>query len=205
MLSLGDHVNFTAFLPFTDGETENTVSPPRLHLGAPVRCYVNEEIPAGKRRRSVKVRADPVKVASVVTDIYDGMGLSNLRVGALVNTVVTKATENLGAIVTFMSLFTGRVDSVHFPIDKHVMAIGAKHRARVIYIDVSSKTVYLSMKGKLTKRFKAPVISGEYVVGATFEDAVVKQVIPNHGVVLKVFLRSYLTRDLALLPLPTFL
>mmetsp|Transcript_5676 Transcript_5676/g.16874 ORF Transcript_5676/g.16874 Transcript_5676/m.16874 type:complete len:1804 (+) Transcript_5676:72-5483(+) len=180
ILTLGDHVDFSAFLPFDKCDQAD-----ELHVGYPVRCTVDETVPAGRKKRSVRVCSQSSTVNTAVTDIYDGMTLSNLRVGALVSASVTKVLST-GASVNFMSVFNALVDAVHFPrsVQDPATLTKKKHQARITYLDVGTKRIYLSMREEICQEFSPPRVSAEYTVGAMLEDAVVTRLQQDHGIFL---------------------
>uniref|UniRef100_A0A7S3EKQ8 Small ribosomal subunit protein bS1c n=1 Tax=Rhodosorus marinus TaxID=101924 RepID=A0A7S3EKQ8_9RHOD len=182
VISLGGHVPFAAFLPFEKCENGG-----KLHVGAPLWCIVDESIPSGKRKRSVRVSALKEEVVSALTDVHEGMALSNIRAGALVKGSITKYKSD-GLAMSFMSIFNGSVDGVHFSPsnDKNELTVGKKVQARVIYVDVSLKRVALSLNEKLVSSLSPPFIDESFAVGSIFEDAIVQRVVPDHGLYLAI-------------------
>ncbi|XP_062865750.1 protein RRP5 homolog [Trichomycterus rosablanca] len=135
-----------AFLP--KEKTKNEAKSPKIDLK--VGQYVTAVLEEVKNEgRVVRLSVDPAAVNQAYADTQHGWTLGNLTPGLLVKTTVQKVTPH-GLIVTFLSSFTGVVDFMHIDPDKAVAYnIGDEVKARILYVDSSSRLVGLSVRSHL--------------------------------------------------------
>ncbi|XP_076839425.1 protein RRP5 homolog [Brachyhypopomus gauderio] len=99
--------------------------------------------------RVVRLSLDPMAVAEAIAEIQHGWTLGSLVPGLLVQAHVKKVTAH-GLVVTFLASYTGTVDFMHIdPGKASTYAIGDKVKARVLYVEPSSRLVGLSLRSHL--------------------------------------------------------
>lgn len=159
-----------------------------LAPGQLIDCVVTKPAPAGAAGgvTQVTVSHDSVAAASV-KDAAGAMTLAGLLPGMLV-TAKVRAVLADGLLVTFLTFFNGTIDQFHLaePIPsadwRSRYAEGQKLRARVIYVDPSTKRAGLSLLPHLLNvRMPAAVP----MLGEVFDAAVVRRVEPALGLFLE--------------------
>ncbi|XP_072513962.1 protein RRP5 homolog [Salminus brasiliensis] len=134
-----------AFLP-KDKAEEAKSSKQELMVGQYVTVLVTEVKNEG---RVVRVSVDPTAVSQACAGTQQGWMLSNLVPGLLVQARVKKVTLH-GLIVTFFSAYNGTVDFMHIDPDKaSKYSEGDEVKARIIYVEPSTRQVGLSLRSHL--------------------------------------------------------
>uniref|UniRef100_A0A3Q2R2T8 Protein RRP5 homolog n=1 Tax=Fundulus heteroclitus TaxID=8078 RepID=A0A3Q2R2T8_FUNHE len=118
----------------------------KLKVGQYVTCRV-EEVKIGGR--VVWLSSDPADVAQASANAKQGWNLSNLVPGLAVKATVKKVTKH-GLLLDFLSSFSGQVDFLHMePGQESSYTEGLQVRARVLYVEPSSRLIGLSLRGHL--------------------------------------------------------
>ncbi|XP_060716290.1 protein RRP5 homolog [Tachysurus vachellii] len=131
-----------AFLP----KDETVTAKKDLKVGQYVTAKLEEVKNEG---RVVRLSVNPTVVNQTCAETNHGWTLSNLLPGLLVQVCIRKVTTH-GLIVTFLSNYTGLVDFMHVDPDKlATYKVGDEVKARVLYVDPSSRLVGLSLRSYL--------------------------------------------------------
>nr|XP_020498454.1 LOW QUALITY PROTEIN: protein RRP5 homolog [Labrus bergylta] len=119
-----------------------------LRVGQYVTCQVEEVKNDG---RVVRLSVSPPTVAQAWAESAQGWNLTNLLPGLLVKATIKKVTTH-GLLLDFLSSFCGQVDFLHMePDQKSVYTKGSEVRARVLYVESSTRLVGLSLRGYLVQ------------------------------------------------------
>ncbi|KAL7845723.1 hypothetical protein AOLI_G00239150 [Acnodon oligacanthus] len=134
-----------AFLP--KDKTDETKSPKQdLKVGQYVTCLVTEVKNEG---RVARLSTNHTAVSQACAETQHGWTLGNLVPGLLVKGCIKKVTLH-GLIVTFLSSYTGVVDFMHIDPDKaSTYSVGDEVKARVLYVEPSTRLVGLSLRSHL--------------------------------------------------------
>ena len=130
----------------------------RLQVGQVVLCTV---LP-GAQARAGPVSINPTTVFKSLFSSDSLFQLSSLLPGMLVNAVVKQVTPPRGLLLGFLDGFQASVSWRHLASKEHTVGqykVGKKLKARVLWVDIASKTVGLTLQEE--------IISG---VGFTFEE-----------------------------------
>uniref|UniRef100_A0A7S0UUT8 S1 motif domain-containing protein n=1 Tax=Polytomella parva TaxID=51329 RepID=A0A7S0UUT8_9CHLO len=104
------------------------------------------------KKRIVYVSSDPNTVAAAATPDTDVMAMDQIAPGALVSTRVTKVLSS-GIAVSFMRIFNGHIPLIHTGLTgalatssglKRRFQEGQRHKARVLFVNPSTKQITLS-------------------------------------------------------------
>ncbi|KAM9455011.1 protein RRP5 homolog [Clarias gariepinus] len=135
-----------AFLPKEKTKDEAETSKRDLKVGQYVTAMLEEVKNEG---RVARLSVNPTAVNQTCAETHHGWTLSNLLPGLLVQACVKKVTAH-GLMVSFLSSFTGLVDFMHVDPDKlSTYSVGDEVRARILYVDPSSRLVGLSLRSHL--------------------------------------------------------
>ena len=189
--------NVSGFVPFSSagGSSDS----PALLPGRPVRAVVEPRAKGGAKSaaaasgRATRLLVDPslVHAATVSSKSHT---LSSLLPGMLVSARVKEvyaAGSRAGVKVGFLDFFTGSVDALHLP--EAALQVGDEELARIIYVDQTKRLTLLSMAPHI---LSPPSPSDGLLnhlntfAGAVVESALVKDVDPNHGLVLDLAARG---------------
>uniref|UniRef100_A0AAR2JGU7 Protein RRP5 homolog n=1 Tax=Pygocentrus nattereri TaxID=42514 RepID=A0AAR2JGU7_PYGNA len=134
-----------AFLP--KDKTNETKSPKQdLKVGQYVTSLVTEVKNEG---RVARLSRNHAAVSQACAETEHGWTLGNLAPGLLVKACIKKVTLH-GLIVTFLSSYTGVVDFMHIDPDKaSTYRIGDEVKARILYVEPSTRLVGLSLRSHL--------------------------------------------------------
>ncbi|KAL0048743.1 hypothetical protein WJX82_009925 [Trebouxia sp. C0006] len=141
----------------------------------------------GKPDRAIKVSAAPNVIAEAVTVDYEGLSIGALMPGALVEAHIQHVVSD-GLVLSFLTFFTGTVDQFHLAQVcpggdwKKQYSKDEKVRARIVYVDPTSKQIKLSLQPELVDLTVRKLPS----VGQVFEDLVVKRIDEGLGLILEV-------------------
>ncbi|XP_034155929.2 protein RRP5 homolog [Pangasianodon hypophthalmus] len=135
-----------AFLPKEKAKDEAETPKRDLKVGQYVTALLEEVKNEG---RVVRLSVNPTAVNQACAETHHGWTLSNLSPGLMVQTCIKKVTAH-GLIVTFLSSYTGLVDFMHIDPDKlSTYNVGDEVKARILYVDSSSRLVGLSLRSHL--------------------------------------------------------
>ncbi|XP_030636412.1 protein RRP5 homolog [Chanos chanos] len=135
-----------AFLPKQTAKDETKTSKRDLKVGQYVTTLLEEVKNNG---RVVRLSVNPTAVNQACAETQHGWTLSNLIPGLLVKAHIKKVTPH-GLIVEFLSSFSGVVDFLHINANEaSSYNPGDVVKARVIYIDPTSRQVGLSLRRHL--------------------------------------------------------
>ncbi|KAL7852604.1 hypothetical protein SRHO_G00183890 [Serrasalmus rhombeus] len=134
-----------AFLP--KDKTNETKSPKQdLKVGQYVTSLVTEVKNEG---RVARLSRNHAAVSQACAETQHGWTLGNLAPGLLVKACIKKVTLH-GLIVTFLSSYNGVVDFMHIDPDKaSTYSIGDEVKARILYVEPSTRLVGLSLRSHL--------------------------------------------------------
>ncbi|KAL6481580.1 hypothetical protein MHYP_G00096600 [Metynnis hypsauchen] len=134
-----------AFLP-KDKTNETKSSKQDLKVGQYVTSLVTEVKNEG---RVARLSRNHAAVSQACAETKQGWTLFNLAPGLLVKACIQKVTCH-GLIVTFLSSYTGMVDFMHIDPDKaSTYSVGDEVKARVLYVEPSTRLVGLSLRSHL--------------------------------------------------------
>jgi len=108
---------------------------------------------------------------------WEGVNINSLVPGSLVSAKVRNVLSD-GILVSFLTFFVGTVDPFHLGKDAKSFTDGQKIKARILYIEPTTKRIGLSMLPHLLD-MALPKLPAK---GTIFEGAVVKRVDPGLGV-----------------------
>lgn len=135
-----------AFLPNEKAKDELETSKRELKVGQYMTVMLEEIKNEGQ---VVRLSANPTAVNQACAEKHHGWTLCNLLPGLLVKAYIKKVTSH-GLIVTFLSSYTGQVDFMHVNPDKLVTcSVGEEVKARILYMEPSSRLVGLSLRSHL--------------------------------------------------------
>ncbi|GBG61584.1 hypothetical protein CBR_g22381 [Chara braunii] len=184
LLTFGEGAKLSGFLLRKDHTKEDGSPGAELRRGQFIQCVV---LSVDKQRRSVLVKSDPAVVLSALVREQDEVTVGSLFPGMLVNAKVTAVLED-GLQVSFLTYFTGTVDRFHLAEElpgtdwAKEYSVNQRVRARILYIDPTSKHIGLS----LNKQLVAGSVPTLHVsVGQVFRKAVVQRVERDVGLLLE--------------------
>ncbi|KAF7689557.1 hypothetical protein HF521_012910 [Silurus meridionalis] len=135
-----------AFLPKEKANDKTEATKRDLIVGQYMMVLLEEVKNEG---RVVRLSINPTAVNQACAETQHGWTLSNLLPGLLVQTCIKKVTAH-GLIVTFLSSYTGLVDFMHIDPEKlSTYSVGDEVKARILYVDPSSRLVGLSLRSHL--------------------------------------------------------
>lgn len=130
---------------------------------------------------AVIVTADPGAVASANSREWEGVNIGSLVPGALVTARVRHVLSD-GLLLSFLTFFTGTVDPFHLgTAAKAAHGEGQRVKARILYVDPTSKRVGLTL---LRHLLDAAPQTDAPPVGTIFETAEVVRVDPGLGLLI---------------------
>uniref|UniRef100_H3C389 Protein RRP5 homolog n=1 Tax=Tetraodon nigroviridis TaxID=99883 RepID=H3C389_TETNG len=101
--------------------------------------------------RVVRLSVSRLNSSQTCAQSSQGWNLTNLLPGLLVNATIKKVTKH-GLILDFLSSFTGQVDFLHMePEQASSYKEGDQVRARVLYVEPSTRLVALSLRSFLVQ------------------------------------------------------
>ena len=184
----------TGFLPKKDLKVNHPLS---LVEGSLVDVGVVAAVGEGGSGH-VLVTAAPSVTATTPTAEWEGLNIGTLLPGALVTAKVRNVLSD-GLLVSFLTFFTGTIDPFHLDDIRRtsaakgkkktnsiqdVYAEGQKLKARILYVDVATKRVGLTLlRSLLDSRFVGGEEQG--AVGTLFPTSIVKRIDPGLGVLLE--------------------
>ena len=193
-VSLGTE-ELSAFLPLSEA-SDTTAFPTGVKVGQLVESVV-KKLQSGKKLAILT--ADQAVLAGSITKELEDSNIDSLQPGMLVNAGVHKVMDS-GLVLRFLSSFIGTVDLSHLPAraalptaegDGSVAAPTAHFRektkvqARILYVDVGSKSVGLSMRQHVVSRAPPPYRTQQLKLGQRFDDAMVVRVDPGVGMMVR--------------------
>uniref|UniRef100_A0A1A7XIX3 Protein RRP5 homolog n=1 Tax=Iconisemion striatum TaxID=60296 RepID=A0A1A7XIX3_9TELE len=136
-----------AFLP-TEAKKPKLNKSEEPKVGQYVTALVEEVKNDG---RVVRLSSDPSVMAQACADTEQDWNLTNLLPGLLVKASIKKVTKH-GLFLSFLSSFTGQVDFLHMESEQvSHYSEGQQTRARVLYMDPSTRLVGLSLRSYLVQ------------------------------------------------------
>eukprot|EP00890_Picochlorum_soloecismus_P005949 jgi/Picsp_1/6355/NSC_03704-R1_protein rrp5 homolog len=117
------------------------------------------------------------EVVSKPISEWEGVNINSLVPGSLVSAKVRNVLSD-GILVSFLTFFVGTIDPFHLGKDAKSFIDGQKIKARIIYIEPTTKRIGLSVLPHLLD-MKLPKLPPK---GTMFEGAIVKRVDPGLGV-----------------------
>jgi len=193
-VSLGTE-ELSAFLPLSEA-SDTTAFPAGVKVGQLVESVI-KKLQSGKKLAILT--ADQAMLAGSITKELEDSNIDSLQPGMLVNAGVHKVMDS-GLVLRFLSSFIGTVDLSHLPAravlptsegDGSVAAPTAHFRektkvqARILYVDVGSKSVGLSMRQHVVSRAPPPYRTQQLQLGQRFDDAMVVRVDPGVGMMVR--------------------
>eukprot|EP01018_Ginkgo_biloba_P021204 Gb_10495 [translate_table: standard] len=175
--------SLSGFLPqgnYKDGSSES-----KLKKGQLVQGLVSS---IDRVRGVILVKSDPTLVANSMIKDHKGLAVDLLVPGTMVNARVQAILQN-GILLSFLTYFTGTVDIFQlqdpFPSSnwQDKFSENARLKARILYVDPTTKAVGLSLNPHLIRN-KAPPLGVK--VGDIFEDSRVVRVDRGSGVFLEI-------------------
>ena len=148
-VSLGTE-ELSAFLPLAD--VSGTIFPSGVKVGQLVECVV-KKLQSGKKLAILT--SDQTMLAGSVTKDLEDLSIDSLQPGMLVNAAVHRVMES-GLVLRFLNSFIGTVDLSHLPSRATLPKADSdgtvpsptsffrektKVQARILYVDVGTKTV----------------------------------------------------------------
>lgn len=114
--------------------------------------YVTPEVEEVKNDgRVARLSVNPATVAQAFAESEQGWNLTNLLPGLLVKATIKKVTKH-GLLLDFLSSFSGQVDFLHMePEQTSSYTEGTEVRARVLYVEPSTRLVGLSLRSHLAQ------------------------------------------------------
>ncbi|KAJ7541483.1 hypothetical protein O6H91_10G061600 [Diphasiastrum complanatum] len=140
-----------------------------------------------KARCRVSLKSNAESLASNVATDHEGLTLGLLLPGTLVNARVRSVLRN-GLLLSFLTYFTGTVDIFHLddPLTgsdwQSKYSENQRLRARILFVDFSSKSIGLTLKSHLINLKIAP---SSVTIGNVFENATVRRVDATLGLLLE--------------------
>ena len=194
-VSLGTE-ELAAFLPLKDVSEDTNAFPSGVRVGQLVECVV-KKIQSGKKLAILT--SDQDLLTGSITKELEESTIDSLQPGMLVNAAVQRVMES-GLVLRFLSSFIGTVDLAHLPTraalpkaegDGSVPAPTSffrektKVQARILFVDIGSKTVGLSMRQHVVSR-SAPAYRIQQVkISQRFDEALVVRVDPGVGMLIR--------------------
>lgn len=167
------------FLPKSSAEKD-------LKTGSIVDVVIQSEGPSGKKKTYI-VSAHRDVVANAAAGEWDGLTIGSLLPGSLVAARVRSVLSD-GLLVSFLTFFSGTIDPFHISTApgkdwQHAFSDNQRVKARLLYIDPISKKVGLTLLKPLIN-WSLPRQSFPDL-GRIFENAVVKRIDPNVGLLVE--------------------
>ena len=194
-VSLGTE-ELSAFLPLSDVSGDATAFPSGVRVGQLVECVV-KKLQSGKKLAILT--SDQTMLTGSVTKELEDSTIDGLQPGMLVNAAVQKVMES-GLVLRFLTSFVGTVDLSHLPSravlpkpdsDGTVASPTAcfrektKVQARILYVDIGTKTVGLSMRQHVVSRAPPTYHTQQVKMGQRFDDVFIVRVDPGVGMMVR--------------------
>ncbi|XP_030288280.1 protein RRP5 homolog isoform X1 [Sparus aurata] len=136
-----------AFLPKTAAKDKQN-DQDELKVGQYVTAQVEEVKNDG---RVARLSVSSSTLAQAFAESEQGWNLTNLLPGLLVKATIKKVTKH-GLILSFLTSFSGHVDFLHMePEQTSSYTEGAEVQARVLYVELSTRLVALSLRSYLVQ------------------------------------------------------
>lgn len=174
--------SFSGFLPHRDNKAGSTGS--KLKKGQLVQGVVSG---IDRVTRVISMKIDPTLVNNNMIKDYGGLSVDLLVPGTMVNARVQAILRN-GLLLSFLTYFTGTVDIFHlqdpFPSSnwKEKFPENARLKARILYVDPTTKAVGLTLNPHLIQN-KVPPMAVK--LGEIFDEAQVVRVDHAFGVLVE--------------------
>ena len=194
-VSLGTE-ELSAFLPLTDVSEDSTAFPGRVRVGQLVECVV-KKLQSGKKLAILT--SDQTMLTGSVTKELEDSTIDSLQPGMLVNAAVQRVMES-GLVLRFLTSYVGTVDLSHLPARAALPQIEGdgsvpaptsffrektKVQGRILYVDIGSKTVGLSMRQHVVSRCAPTYHNMKVKMGQRFDNALVVRVDPGVGMMVR--------------------
>lgn len=174
--------SFSGFLPHRDNKAGSTGS--QLKKGQLVQGVVSG---IDRVTRVIAMKIDPTLVNNNMIKDYGGLSVDLLVPGTMVNARVQAILHN-GLLLSFLTYFTGTVDIFHLQDAfsssnwKEKFAENATLKARILYVDPTTKAVGLTLNPHLIQN-KVPPMAVK--LGEIFDEAQVVRVDHAFGVLVE--------------------
>jgi rRNA biogenesis protein RRP5 len=133
----------TGFLPKDEGEEETKKKKREATSSIQAKSVVDVAVVSVDKRGVVKCSIDKTLLSTQVAQSHSNLSLHDLIPGMLVKCSV-KLVAAGGLVVTFMSYFTGTIETSHLPKMLSEYKTGSKFQARILYVDSDTKTCHLT-------------------------------------------------------------